>query len=92
VVAGNEHFLRDNVLAMDTYANLGSIAKVLRYVLQSSILGIGGYLVVIEQASGGIMVASSIMMGRALAPIEVALGSWKQLAAARQAPPGFARF
>src|SRR3981189_2673846 len=47
-------------------------------------LGIGAYLVVIEQASGGIMIASSIMMGRALAPIEVALANWKQLVAARQ--------
>ncbi len=56
-------------------------AKVLRYVLQSAILGTGAYLVVIEQASGGIMIASSIMMGRALAPIEVALSTWKQLVA-----------
>src|SRR5262249_30067326 len=51
---------------------------------QSAILGTGAYLVVIGQASGGVMIASSIMMGRALAPIEVALGTWKQLAAARQ--------
>ena len=66
------------------YANLGSGAKVLRYVLQSGMLGVGAYLVVSDSASGGIMVASSIMMGRALAPVEVALGSWKQLVAARQ--------
>jgi PrtD family type I secretion system ABC transporter len=80
----NERFLQENVQAMDVYANLGSVAKMLRYALQSAILGIGAYLVVIEQASGGIMIASSIMMGRALAPIEVALGTWKQLVAARQ--------
>ncbi len=81
---GNDRFLEINIRAMDTHANLGSGAKVLRYVLQSSMLGIGAYLVVIEQASGGIMIASSIMMGRALAPIEVALSTWKQLIAARQ--------
>ncbi|HEY6257725.1 MAG TPA: type I secretion system permease/ATPase [Xanthobacteraceae bacterium] len=80
----NELFLQENVRVMDVHANLGSWAKVLRFVLQSAMLGIGAYLVVIEQASGGIMIASSIVMGRALAPIEVALGTWKQLVAARQ--------
>jgi PrtD family type I secretion system ABC transporter len=80
----NEQFLAENVRAMDVYANLGSGAKILRFMLQSAILGTGAYLVVLEQASGGIMIASSIMMGRALAPIEVALGTWKQLVAARQ--------
>jgi ATP-binding cassette, subfamily C, bacterial PrsD len=86
--AANERYLQQNVRATDVYANLGSIAKVVRYVLQSAILGLGAYLVIIEQASGGIMIASSIMMGRALAPIEVALANWKQLVAARQ---GFER-
>ncbi len=80
----NERFLQENVRATDVYANLGAGAKVLRYILQSAMLGTGAYLVVIEQASGGIMIASSIMMGRALAPIEVALSTWKQLVAARQ--------
>ena len=82
--AVNERFLSENIRAMDVQANLGSIAKLLRYALQSAILGLGAYLVVNEQASGGIMIASSIMMGRALAPIEVALGTWKQMVAARQ--------
>ena len=81
---GNDRFLEISIDAMDTHAKLGSGAKVLRYALQSGMLGIGAYLVVIEQASGGIMIASSIMMGRALAPIEVALNTWKQLVAARE--------
>lgn len=80
----NERYLRENIRTSDVYANLGSAAKVLRYVLQSGMLGIGAYLVVADKASGGVMIASSIMMGRALAPVEVALGSWKQLVAARQ--------
>src|SRR5579872_5352541 len=80
----NERYLRENIRASDLFANLGSGAKVLRYVLQSGMLGIGAFLVVSDRASGGVMVASSIMMGRALAPVEVALGSWKQLVAARQ--------
>src|SRR5258707_13694658 len=80
----NERYLRENIRATDVHANLGSGAKLLRYVLQSGMLGIGAYLVVADKASGGIMIASSIMMGRALAPVEVALGTWKQLIAARQ--------
>src|ERR1700731_556442 len=80
----NERYLRENIRSTDVYANFGSGAKVLRYVLQSGMLGIGAYLVVADKASGGIMIASSIIMGRALAPIEVALGTWKQLVAARQ--------
>jgi ATP-binding cassette subfamily C protein PrsD len=80
----NERYLRENIRATDVYANLGASAKVLRFILQSGMLGIGAYLVVADRASGGIMIASSIMMGRALAPVEIALGSWKQLVAARQ--------
>jgi ATP-binding cassette subfamily C protein PrsD len=82
--SANENYLQQNIRATDVYANLGSLAKVLRYALQSGLLGIGAYLVVADRASGGIMIASSIMMGRALAPIEIALNSWKQLVAARQ--------
>jgi ATP-binding cassette, subfamily C, bacterial PrsD len=80
----NEHFLRQNFAAADVYANIGAAAKVVRYALQSAVLGTGAYRVINEQASGGIMIASSIMMGRALAPIEIALSNWKQLVAARQ--------
>jgi ATP-binding cassette, subfamily C, type I secretion system permease/ATPase len=79
----NERFLQENVRAADVHANLGAGAKMLRYALQSAILGTGAYLVVIGQASGGVMIASSIIVGRALAPIEVALSTWKQLTAAR---------
>jgi ATP-binding cassette, subfamily C, type I secretion system permease/ATPase len=80
----NERYLQENIRASDVSANLGSGAKVLRYVLQSGMLGLGAYLVVADKASGGVMIASSIMMGRALAPVEVALGTWKQLISARQ--------
>src|SRR6185369_8637185 len=57
----NEFYLRENMRATDVYSNLGSGAKVLRFVLQSGMLGIGAFLVVSEQASGGVMMASSIL-------------------------------
>jgi ATP-binding cassette, subfamily C, bacterial PrsD len=81
----NEAYIEETTRVRDVEAGLGAYAKVLRYMLQSAILGVGAALVVAEQASGGIMIASSIMMGRALAPIEIVLGTWKQLASARQA-------
>ena len=81
----NELHIAESTRMRDIDADIGALAKVLRYVLQSAILGIGAALVVGDQASGGIMIASSIMMGRALAPIEIVLGTWKQLVSAREA-------
>ena len=81
----NESHIAETTRMRDVEADIGAAAKMLRYVLQSAVLGIGAALVVGEQASGGIMIASSIMMGRALAPIEIVLGTWKQLISAREA-------
>jgi ATP-binding cassette subfamily C protein PrsD len=79
----SEHYIHHNTNLADVNANLNSAARILRFILQSAVLGVGAYLVVIEQASGGIMIASAIVVGRALAPIEVALTNWKQFVAAR---------
>jgi PrtD family type I secretion system ABC transporter len=84
-VEANRSYQEQSVKIVDVQAALGSAAKIVRLVLQSAILGVGAYLVIIDQASGGIMIASSIMMGRALAPVEVALANWKQLVASRHA-------
>ena len=81
----NEGALAESLKAMDVHANLSALGKGLRYGLQSAILAVGACLVVNDQASGGIIIASSIMMGRALAPVEIALSSWKQLVASRKA-------
>ena len=80
----NEDYIHHNTRLADVNANVNSAAKILRFALQSAVLGVGGYLVVVDQASGGIMIASAILMGRALAPVEVALTNWKQLVAARE--------
>ena len=67
----------------DVVNSFGSITKVLRLLMQSAILGLGAYLVIRQEMTAGAMIAASIMMGRALAPIEVAIGNWRGFVAAR---------
>ncbi|RWK42957.1 MAG: type I secretion system permease/ATPase [Mesorhizobium sp.] len=81
----NADYLGTNATASDLAGTLGAISKILRMMLQSGILAIGAYLVIHQQATGGIMIASSIMMSRALAPIELAIAHWRGFVTARQA-------
>ncbi len=80
----NAAYLAANRRAGDIGGGLGGVSKSLRMMLQSAILAVGAYLVITQQATGGIMIASSIMMGRALAPVELAIGNWKPFLMARQ--------
>ena len=58
--------------------------KVVRAALQSGILGLGAYLVLNGSAAAGTMVAASIVLSRALAPVETAITHWRSFVAARQ--------
>ena len=62
----------------------GSLTKVIRLFMQSLILGTGSYFVIQQQLTAGSMIAASIMMGRALAPVETAIANWRGFSAARQ--------
>lgn len=62
---------------------LAAISKVIRLCSQSLILGLGAYLVIERELSPGTMIAGSILMGRALAPIDLLVGSWKLFGTAR---------
>ncbi|RWF76755.1 MAG: type I secretion system permease/ATPase [Mesorhizobium sp.] len=81
----NADYLDTNATASDLAGTLGTISKILRMMLQSGILAIGAYLVIHQEATGGIMIASSIMMSRALAPVELAIAHWRGFVTARQA-------
>ncbi|WP_315747590.1 MULTISPECIES: type I secretion system permease/ATPase [unclassified Bradyrhizobium] len=80
----NEKYLAGNQRASDVAGGLGAIAKVLRMMLQSSVLAVGAYLVIHQEATAGIIIASSILSGRALAPVDLAIAHWKSFVTARQ--------
>ena len=80
----NEKYLAGNQNASDVAGGLGAIAKVLRMMLQSAVLGVGAYLVIHQEATAGIIIAGSILSARALAPVDLAIAHWKGFVAARQ--------
>lgn len=82
--------LHRRMLALQTIASdrAGSISAATRFTritLQSLILGMGALLVIDGEITPGAMIASSILLGRGLAPVEQAIGAWKQFVGARSA-------
>src|SRR3978361_577829 len=80
----NETYLAGNQRASDVAGGLGAVAKVLRMMLQSAVLGVGAYLAIHREATTGIIIAGSILSARALAPVDLAIAHWKGFVAARQ--------
>jgi PrtD family type I secretion system ABC transporter len=80
----NRGFLAAMARASDTTNAYGSVTKVMRLLLQSGILGLGAYLVILNQLTAGAMIAASIMLGRGLAPLEGAIANWRAFQSARE--------
>ena len=80
--------LFDSVLEKQANASkkaglLSGISKSFRLIVQSLLLGLGAYLALNQQISPGMMIAGSLLLGRALAPIDMLVGSWKGFSLAR---------
>jgi ATP-binding cassette subfamily C protein len=70
------HALSVSLRAARIGGAFGTLSKTFRLFLQSAILGAGAWLVLHGELTGGAMIAGSILLGRALAPIETAVGQW----------------
>ena len=77
--------LERQVTASDRAAAMQSIIRFLRLAMQSLILGLGAYLVIERLTTVGSMFAASILLGRALQPVEQLVGSWRGMVSARTA-------
>lgn len=79
----NEDVLVWQSMASDRAGTFSALSKTFRQVVQSLVLGLGAYLVIEQQVTPGVMLAGSILLGRALAPIDQMIGSWKGFVIAR---------
>ena len=81
----HQKFLMQQALASDRAGVLNAITRFVRISMQSLALGYGALLAIEGEITPGMMIAGSIIMGRALAPVEVLIANWKQLVSARAA-------
>ena len=80
----NARHLEIQTRTSDVSGSFSGLAKVLRMMLQSAILGLGAFLTIKGELSAGAIIACSVASARALAPVDLAIGNWKVIAAARR--------
>lgn len=78
-------FLKEQSNASDEAGLWSNMSKTIRMLMQSLVLGLGGYLAIIGEVTPGMMIAGSIILGRALGPIDLMTNTWKQFGSARSA-------
>lgn len=69
--------------ASDWTGSFSSFTKAFRFFLQSAMLALGAYLVLANEMTAGAMIAATILLGRALAPVDVAISQWGMVQRAR---------
>lgn len=77
--------LQHQAAASDQAAVLSGLTKFVRVTMQSMVLGLGALLVLDNQMTAGMMIAASVLVSRALAPVEMLVGNWKQIVSGRAA-------
>lgn len=82
--AANDAYLAGQRRLADVTGSFSATSRVLRMALQSAVLAVGAWLVIHGEATAGIIIASSILSARALAPVDQAIAHWKGFGAARQ--------
>ena len=82
-LALNAGYLAAIERSSDVIGFYSSLSRITRMMLQSAALGLGAYLVIRQMVMPGAMIASSIMMARALAPVETAIANWRTFVLAR---------
>jgi PrtD family type I secretion system ABC transporter len=80
----NRSYILATGQASDVVGGLGAASKVLRLLLQSALLAVGAWLVIHQESTPGIIIAGSILGGRALAPVDLAIANWRGFIGARQ--------
>jgi len=81
----NEMTLREQREASRLGATFSGLTKLTRQAIQMTMLGVGAYLVISQHLSAGVMIATTIILGRALAPVEMLVGGWRSLVDLRSA-------
>jgi ATP-binding cassette subfamily C exporter for protease/lipase len=74
----HDQFLHLQALASQRAATMGGVTKFLRSLMQSLTLGFAAYLVLENQLSAGMMIAATILLGKALSPVEAVINVWRQ--------------
>ena len=80
----NRRFLRASARSAEIISSSSVVTKTFRLALQSGVLGLGAYLAVIQEITPGAMIAASIIMSRALQPVEQAVSNYRQFLSSRQ--------
>jgi len=79
------NMLEQQTTASHRAATVSAVTRMVRLVIQSGALGLGALLVIEGKSTPGVMIAASILTGRALAPVELLIATWKGFSSARSA-------